>query len=149
MREVLRWRAFMQLVACACALALAACTRPAPEQALRDAIAQMQAAVEARDADALRERLADDFIGPEGMDRPGAQRLAQLVFLRNRTVGVTLGPLDVAMQGEGATVAFTAGLTGASGTLLPDSGQVYQVTTGWRLRGEKWELVSIDWKPRM
>lgn len=149
MRRVLRWRAFARVVACACALALVACTRPAPEQALRDAIAQMEAAVEARDVDALREPLADDFIGPEGMDRRGAQRLAQLVFLRNRSIGVTLGPLDVAMQGQGATVAFTAGITGASGTLLPESAQVYQVTTGWRLRGEQWELVSIDWKPRM
>lgn len=149
MRRLHPWRALAQLVAGACILAMAGCSRPAPEQALREEVAQLQAAVEARDVDALQDRLADDFIGPDGMDRRGAQRLAQLVFLRNRSVGVTLGPLDVAIQGEGATVAFTAGLTGGDGTLLPDSARVYQVTSGWRMRGEEWELVSIDWTPRM
>lgn len=148
MRSPHPWRSFVQGVACACVLALAACSRPPPEQALRDAIAQMQAAIETRDAEALQERLADDFIGPEGMDRQGARRLAQMAFLRNRTVGVVVGPLDVAMQGEGATVAFTAGLTGASGP-LPDTARAYQVTSDWRLRGGDWELVSIDWTPRM
>ena len=137
-------------MACAALLAmLAACSRPAPEEALRATIGEMQAEVEARDASALHERLAEDFIGPEGMDRDGARRLAQIVFLRNRRIGATLGPLDVAMRGETATVRFTAGLTGGSGTLLPESAQVYDVTTGWRMRGDAWELVSVDWKPRM
>lgn len=137
-------------IACAGLLALlAACSRPAPEEALRATIAEMQAAVEARDASALQDRLAEDFIGPESMDRDGARRLAQVVFLRNRRIGATLGPLDVTMQGETATVRFTAGLTGGSGPLLPESAQVYDVTTGWRMRGGAWELVSVDWEPRI
>lgn len=105
--------------------------------------------MEARDASALQARLAEDFIGPEGMDREGARRLAQVFFLRTREVGATLGPLDVALQGDSATVRFTAALTGGSGALLPASAQVYQVTSGWRMRGGEWELVSLDWKARM
>lgn len=132
-----------------CLLVLVGCSRPAPEQALRQSIARMQQAIEARDARALHEGLAEDFIGPEGMDRDGARRLAQVVFLRNRDIGTTLGPLDLALHGGDATVRFSAALTGGSGTLLPDSAQVYEVTTGWRLRDEQWELVSVDWKPRM
>ena len=31
--------------------------------------------------------LADDFIGPDGLDREGARRLAQALFLRYRDVG--------------------------------------------------------------
>ena len=134
---------------CACLLALAACSRPAPEQALRDTIAQMQSAIEARDAGALDEHVAEDFIGPEGMDRKDARRLAQVVFLRNRDVGATIGPLQVSLQDDHATVRFSAALTGGSGALLPDSAQVYDVSTGWRMRGDAWELVSADWKPRM
>jgi ketosteroid isomerase-like protein len=133
----------------ACLLVQAACSRPAPEQALRDTIAQMQSAMEARDAGALDEHVAEDFIGPEGMDRKDARRMAQLVFLRNRDIGATLGPLQVSMQGEHATVRFSAALTGGSGALLPDSAQVYEVTTGWRMRDDEWELVSAEWKPRI
>jgi hypothetical protein len=133
----------------ACLLALSACSRPAPEQALRDTIAQMQSAIEARDASALDEHIAKDFIGPEGMDRKDARRLAQVVFLRNRDIGATLGPLQLAVEDAHATVRFSVALTGGSGALLPDSAQVYQVSTGWRLRDEEWELVSAEWTPRM
>ena len=148
-RPDLRWRASWLLVTLPCLLALSACSRPAPEQALRETVAQMQEAVEARDAGALHDQLADDFIGPEGMDRDDARRLAQVMFLRNRDIGVTLGPLDVALQGSDATVRFSVALTGGSGSMLPDSAQVYDVTTGWRMRGEEWELVSVDWKARL
>src|SRR5688572_16037789 len=50
-------------------LLLAGCARTPPEDALRATIGSMQAAAEARDADALAEPLADDFAGPGGMDR--------------------------------------------------------------------------------
>ena len=144
-----RFHPITSTVLCACLLALSACSRPAPEQALRDTIAQMQSAIEARDASALDEHIAEDFIGPEGMDRKDARRLAQVVFLRNRDIGATLGPLQMRVEGEHATVRFSVALTGGSGTLLPDSAQVYEVSTGWRMRGEEWELVSADWTPRM
>jgi ketosteroid isomerase-like protein len=145
----MRFPLVRSIVLGACLLMLAACSRPAPEQALRDTIAQMQSAMEARDAGALDEHVAEDFIGPEGMDRKDARRMAQLVFLRNRDIDATLGPLQVSMQGEHATVRFSAALTGGSGALLPDSAQVYEVTTGWRMRDDEWELVSAEWKPRI
>jgi hypothetical protein len=144
-----RFCSIPSMALCAALLVLAACSRPAPEQALRDTVAQMQSAIEARDVGALDEYVAEDFIGPEGMDRKDVRRMAQLAFLRNRDIGSTLGPLQVVVQDEHATVRFSAALTGGSGTLLPDSAQVYEVSTGWRMRDDGWELVSADWKPRM
>jgi hypothetical protein len=138
------------LLSCGLLFVLAACARTAPEQALRNTIADMQSAVEARDAGALEEHLAEDFIGPDGMDRRQAGQLARVMFLRNRDIGATTGPLQVSLRDdEHATVRFTVALTGGSGVLLPDSAQVYEVDTGWRMRGDAWELVSADWKPRM
>jgi len=133
----------------ALSLLLAACSRPPAEQALRAQVDALQAAVESRDARALRSHLARDFIGPEGMDREGAVRTAQLLFLRNRDVDATLGPLQIEIAGQSATLRFTAAMTGGSGALLPESGQVYDVTTGWRDEDGDWKLLSIDWKPRM
>ncbi len=126
---------------------LACCASTAPEEALRARVAALEAAVDARDAGALGDFLADDFIGPGGMDDTGARRLAQGMFLRYRDVGTRLGPLAVELQDRHATVRFDAVVTGGAGALLPQSGQVYDVTTAWRLEGGEWRLVSAEWSP--
>ncbi len=144
-------RRFLQVVVLLpiCVLLLAACSRTPPEQSLRRSIAQMQTAIEKRDASTLADGIARDFIGPDGMDRKGAQRLAAVVFLQNRQVGVTLGPLDIQLQPGGARVHCTAALTGGDSTFDADLGQVYEVTTQWRQDGEDWELLSAEWEPRL
>ena len=43
---------------------------------------RVASSIERRDGSALQESLADDFIGPDGLDRDGARRTAQLMFLR-------------------------------------------------------------------
>jgi hypothetical protein len=128
--------------------AMVACHRTPPEEALRNTISEMQAAIAAREAGTLLEHVAEDFIGPEGMGRDDARRLAQVMFLRNRDVGIHAGPLDIALQDDHATVRFSAAVTGGAG-LLPDTGQVYDVETGWRLEEGEWHMVSADWKPRL
>jgi hypothetical protein len=55
-------------------LVLAGCARTPPEQALRETMSGLQTAIESRDAAAVHALLADDFIGPEGLDRDGARR---------------------------------------------------------------------------
>jgi hypothetical protein len=130
-------------------LIAAACQRTPPEEALRARMSVLESAIDARDAGALRDFLADDFIGPGGMDGTGARRLAQGLFLRYRDIGTRLGPLDVQVQEQHATVRFDAIVTGGAGSLLPDSGQVYDVRTAWRLEGGEWVLVSAEWAPGM
>ena len=68
------------------AMLLAACARTPPEAALRATIGELQAAVERHDGSALQETIADDFVGPGGLDRDGARRTAQAMFLRYRDV---------------------------------------------------------------
>lgn len=131
----------------AAVMLLAGCNRTPPEEALRARVSALEDAVDARDAGALRGFLAEDFIGPGGMDDAGARRLAQGMFLRYRDIGTRLGPLTVALKDRHATVRFDAVVTGGAGTLLPQSGQVYDVTTAWRLEDGDWRLVSAEWKP--
>lgn len=129
-------------------LALAACQRTPPEQRLRATIAGLQSAIERHDASAVQDAMAEDFIGPGGLDRDGVRRMAVGTFLRYRDVGVSLGPLDIDLRQAHATVRFTAALTGGAG-ILPESGQVYDVETAWRLEGGDWLLVNAQWKPRL
>jgi hypothetical protein len=130
-----------------CAVALVACAGTPPEERLLEVIAATQHDLESRNGAALAERVADDFVGPDGMDRVGLRRTAQAAFLRYRTVSVTLGPRHMDMSGDGrhATVRFTAALTGGDGAVLPDSARLYRVESGWRRTGDDWELTSLRW----
>lgn len=127
------------------AAALASCQRSPPEQRLRESVQSLQELIQSRDAASMDKWLAEDFIGPGGLDRDGARRLAQVMYLRHRSIDVTLGPMQVELQPEHATVEFTALLTGGSGGLLPDSGRLFNVTTGWRMDGNRWQLTSAQW----
>jgi hypothetical protein len=134
------------------ALSLGACTRTTPEQQLRDAVGRMQSGIESKDAGVVKKTLAEDFIGPGGLDRAGAVRLAQLTFMQHPDIGATLGPLQIqwfpsAANPDHAAVEFSAVLTGGSGAMLPDQAQVYQVKTGWRRKGDTWLLTSATWTP--
>ncbi|WP_162250615.1 nuclear transport factor 2 family protein [Lysobacter sp. Root604] len=136
-----------------CALALlallVACARTPPEQRLRETLGELQTALEQRDLEALHASLADDFVGPDGMDRNGARALAMLSFRRYRDVGVALGPAQIEIQGDRATVRFSAALTGGAGRVLPEAAQVYEVQTGWRESDGEWRMSSAEWKPKL
>ena len=127
-----------------------ACSRTSPEQAVRDRIEAMQEAIDARDAGAVGDLLADDFVGNDGLDKRGARQLAAAMFLRFRDVSAKLGPATVELRGSRDAVArFSALATGGSGGLWPESGQVYEVETGWRLVDGDWKLLSAEWKPKL
>lgn len=123
----------------------AGCARGDPEAALREAVDGLHRAVEARDPAAVQQLLADDFIGNDGLDREGARRLMAAMLLRHRELGSTLGPLQVAMRQDHADVRFQAMLRGGSGALLPDSAQLYDVRSSWRLEGGEWKLYHARW----
>ncbi|MCF5940941.1 hypothetical protein L2221_23965, partial [Xanthomonas perforans] len=121
-----------------CMLVLLGCTRAAPEQRLRATLEQMHQAIEAREIGDAMAPVAEDFVGEHGLDAAGLRRLMQVQMLGNQQLGVTMGPVDVALRGDTATVRFTALLTGGNGRWVPDQVQTYQVTTGWRLQGSDW-----------
>ena len=130
------------------ALALGACSDESPEQAVRAQVAELQAAIDARDAGDIEALLAEDFVGNEGIDRRGARQLAAAVFLRHRQVAAKVGPVSVELRGEADAIAtFSVLATGGSGGLLPEQGQVYQFQTGWRLVEGEWKLLNASWTP--
>ncbi|WP_144813009.1 nuclear transport factor 2 family protein [Aerolutibacter ruishenii] len=140
-------RALIAGIACACVLL--GCGRTPPEARLRETIDASQQYLATRDAASLSDVVAEDFVGPDGMDCAGLRRMAQAAFLRYRAIGVNLGPMQVDMAdgGRHATVRFTAALTGGDGALLPESARLYAVESGWREGdGGAWELTSLRWE---
>ena len=134
MQQSCGFQRFVMATCMAIALTVGACAKQGAEAEVRARIAELQAAIDARDAGDVHALLAEDFVGNDALDRRGARQLAAGTFLRYRDVSVRLGPVDVELRGERDAVArFTAVATGGSGAALPDSGQLYQVQTGWRL----------------
>jgi hypothetical protein len=130
-------------------LLLSGCHTTPPEQKLRNTIAAMQAAGEQHETSKVMDSVAEDFAGPDGMDRRQLQMFLVGVSMQNRELGTTIGPLDIKIIGDRATVAFTLGASGGSGGLLPDRAQVYQMETGWRMEGSDWKLISAEWKEKL
>lgn len=145
-----RWNGRLCARALVCLLigVMAACSRTPPEQAVRQQLEALQSAIDARDAGAVHDLLANDFIGNGGMDRRGARQLAVAVFLRHRDVGARMGPVTVELRSETeATASFSVLATGGDGGLLPGNGQVFDVETGWRLVDGDWRLLNARWTP--
>ena len=143
-------RVFIGVVVAAClALLTVACGRTPPEERLRETMGELQAAIEQKDTAALDEVLAEDFVGPTGLDRNGARRLAQLMFLRHGAIGANVGPISIDMTPGHATAKFNVALTGSSGQLLPDTARLYDVTTGWREVDGQWRMTSVEWVGRL
>ncbi len=145
-----RWNARLCALVLVCLLigVMAACSRTPPEQAVRQQLEALQSAIDARDAGAVHDLLAEDFIGNQGMDRRGARQLAVAVFMRHRDVGARMGPVTVELRSETeATASFSVLATGGDGGLLPGNGQVFDVETGWRLVDGDWRLLNARWTP--
>ena len=100
------------------ALALAACGRDTPEQAVRKQVDAIQAAIDARDAGAVHDLLAAEFVGNDGMDRRAVRQLAAAVFLRHRDVNAKVGPVDVELRGESDAIARFSSMSTVSMRLI-------------------------------
>jgi len=129
---------------------LTACHRTPDEQRIRESIAAMQKAIEAGQPREFMSYIAKDFTGNDGTaDRDGLANILRVEVLRNEKAGVTLGPIDVDLQDDRATVRVTATLTGGSGGLLPERGAIYAITSGWRREGKDWRCYNASWEQKL
>lgn len=126
------------------------CHRTADEQRIRNAISAMAQALEHGQPRDFMAHVADDFTGNNGdFDRTGLHNLLRAIVLRNEKIGVTVGPIDVELQGDRATVHNTATFTGGSGSLLPERGAIYTFTSGWKREGSNWLCYNASWQQKL
>jgi hypothetical protein len=92
--------------------------------------------------------LTEDFTAQRGsMNRDQLRALLIMQLNRYRRLEGRLFPIRVAETGEEtATADFRALVTGGPGW-IPESGQVYEFKTRWRLVDGEWLLYAADWEP--
>lgn len=148
--KLLGWRRLALAVLLGMSLALlVACDHATPEQALRAQVQEMQAAATERRIGDLMDSVTEDFAGNGGMDRAAMHNMLRMQVLGNANIGVSTGPMDVDVQGDRATVRFSAMLTGGTGRFLPDSAQAYAITSGWRIEDGEWRVYYAQWEPKL
>lgn len=133
------------------------CSEAPAEKGIASALEKITVALEERQSGAVMEHLHENFRsdGPHGdMDRKQVHKVLLATFYRHQNISVTLTNLQVqpdAMNKDRADATFNIFSTGGSGGLLPDTGQIYRITSQWqRLEtwqgGGEWKLVSLNAK---
>ncbi len=146
-----------RIVHCLCfaALLVSACTRTPDEQRIREAMAAMQQAMETRQPRDFLAHVDADFIGNNSGGSEGAVNRALLgnilraEILRNDKIGVSLGAIDVQIQGNRATAHVVATLTGGAGGALPERVAVYSIVSGWKRDGRDWICYNASWTQQL
>src|SRR5512143_3912209 len=138
------------ILLCVVVLLFAGCSRTSDEQRIRATMAAMQQAMESRDPRAFMAHITDDFVGNDAeFDRNALANLLRIEVLRNDSIGATLGPIDIEMQGDRAKARVVATFTGGSGGMLPERGSIYAITSSWKRQGSEWRCYSATWKQEL
>jgi hypothetical protein len=128
---------------------LSACSQPLTvEQRIIATIREMEAKIEAGERRSFMEHIAEDFTGQNGaMTRDQAQALFIYQLNRHQRLHAQLFPIHVKESSDNtATATFKALVTGGP-NWLPDSGQVFDFETHWRLVDDEWYLYEANWTP--
>lgn len=101
-------------------------------------------AVEAGDAGEAASVLAQDFSGPEGMDKASA-KLFLMGILKQEKIGITVLENRVDVQGTRAKESVNLLLTGRGGSgLLPDETSRHLFLLSWERQGRHWKLRELQ-----
>jgi len=128
---------------------LPGCSKPlSVEQQVIAMIREMETRIENGERRPFMSHIADDFNGQNELMTRDQLRVYVIYQLnRHQRLHAQLFPIRVSETGEGtASATFKALITGGPGW-LPESGQIYDFETHWRLEGGEWMLYRANWTP--
>ena len=124
-----------------------------PRDPVLDLVDSLRQAAEDRDAQAIADRLADDFKGSGGADKAEATATLRRYFAGSESVHLAVYDVTVRGRTENqAEVSFRAEFSGSArriggldGFLPPSAVERFDL----RLvrRGTDWQVASAEWKP--
>ncbi|MGJ3255634.1 MAG: nuclear transport factor 2 family protein [Alcanivorax sp.] len=128
-------------------LLIAGCARTPPEQAILNALDNLEAAIEAGDTGTVMEALTDPAEiqrGGHSLQRTEVRRLLMGTFLRypKRQLAITQVNIELdPVTQRHARVTFTAFAWGGQ-SAMPDNADSYRVVSDWREDGE-WKIEGL------
>ncbi|WP_162925879.1 nuclear transport factor 2 family protein [Isoalcanivorax indicus] len=133
-------------------LLLGGCSQTPPEEAIEAAIRDMADAVSQRRGAVVSARLAESFSlsqyeGRSQMDREETRRMMAGLLMRYPDIRVIITQVSVTPDGmreDRAEARFNALVTGGTGGLLPERGQLFRVASDWELIDGDWLLIRAS-----
>jgi hypothetical protein len=118
---------------------------------VRELLTALEAAAEDRDAEALRDRLSDDFQGAEGTGRAEAYAMTKRYLAAYETVRLEIYDVSVTRTEPGADVRFRADFTGTA-RRLPGLAAVLPPSASYLFdlhvvpAGSRWKVARAQWR---
>lgn len=122
---------------------------PTLEQQIIAVIEEMELRAEAGERRAFIKHVDPEFMGQGGtMTRDDMRAFFVVQLNRYHHIQARLLPIAVRDLGGGQAAAqFRALVTGGRPGMLPESGQLLQVSSTWIDRDGDWLLLTADWEP--
>ncbi len=142
-------RSLLPVLALLLLAVLGACGKPLTvEQQIIATIREMEAKIEAGERRPFMEHVAEDFQGQGGsMTREQVRALVLFQLNRYQRLRAQLFPIHVTETGEDTAAASFRALVTGGPNWIPESGQVFDFDTRWRLVDSDWLLYSASWDP--
>jgi len=124
-------------------------SEPTLEQQVIAVIEKMELQAEAGERRAFMKHVDAEFTGQGGtMTRDDMRAFFVVQLNRYHHIEARLLPITVRDLGNGqAGARFRVLVTGGRPGMLPESGQLLQVSSTWVRKGGDWLLLSADWEP--
>ncbi len=127
---------------------LAACGGPTagPEEALRQWVADAEAAAEDLDRRSLVAMVSDNYADGRGNDRDAVNKLLRLYFLRQKSVVLVMKVDEMTVIDEtAAEILVTAAGVGTTTRALGVKADAYQFSLELEKDDDEWLLIGARW----
>ena len=119
---------------------------PSDETRLRQAIAAMEKAAEAKEVRPILAFLADDFLGNKVYRKANIGGMLLLHFRQNQHIHVYLHIVELNIKGEQAKIQCQIVLAGRDEKVMPKRGRILVIDSDWQKREGEWRVVKASWK---
>jgi ketosteroid isomerase-like protein len=126
---------------------LAGCSELASDETrLRQAIADMEKAAEAKQIRPILAYLADDFLGNKVYRKANIGGMLLLHFRQNQHIHVYLHIVELKIKADQAQIQCQVVLAGRDEKIVPERARILVIDSDWQKRDGEWQVVKAHWK---
>lgn len=126
---------------------LAACSQPpSDETRLRQAVADMEKAAEAKQLSPILAYLGEDFRGNHIYRKANIAGMLLYQFRWNQHVHVFLHVTEIRVKTDRARLLCEVLLAGRDQKVVPERARVLVIDSIWQKRDDRWRVIRASWK---
>ena len=119
---------------------------PSDDTRLRQAIAAMEKAAEAKAIRPILAFLADDFLGNKVYRKANIGGMLLLHFRQNQHIHVYVHIVKIEVKGETAKLQCQVVLAGRDEKIIPKQARILVIDSDWQKRDGEWKVVRASWQ---